>query len=257
MTQLDFAIEVAREAGRILMGFYERPETKHPRMKGVRDPVTDADVASENHIAERIRDRFPGHAILAEEVDRGATSGEDLWIVDPLDATVNFLHGHPLFAVSIAFYHKGEPAVGVVYAPYLEELFYAERSGGAHLSGRQIFVSQTSELGQSVLATGFHYDRDRQEHNNVDNFNNLILRVRGIRRGGCASLDLAYVAAGRFDGFWELWLSPYDVAAGALIVREAGGCVTDFRGGESWLHGRRIVASNGPLHETLRPMLIG
>ncbi|MEQ8764730.1 MAG: inositol monophosphatase family protein [Planctomycetota bacterium] len=252
---LELATDIAREAGRTLMWFYERPREKHARMKGLRDPVTDADVASENLIAERIRQRFPDHAILAEEKDRGRADGEHLWIVDPLDATVNFLHGHPLFAVSIAYYHRGVGEVGVVYAPYLGEMFTAARGEGCRLNGKLLEVSKTEALDQSVLATGFHYQRHEQVDNNVARFTHLILQVRGIRRGGCASLDLAYVAAGRFDGYWELWLSPYDVAAGAILVREAGGRVTDLGDGDEWLHGGQILATNGPMHETLRAEL--
>ncbi len=251
MEELDFAVDVAREAGRILMWYYERPCEKNPRMKGLRDPVTAADMASENAIVARIRERYPTHSILAEEEDRGPVSGDHLWIVDPLDATVNFLHGHPFFAVSIGYYYRGVGRAGVVYAPALRELFTAGRDEGCRLNGRRLAVSKTDDLGNAVLATGFTYRRHEIVDNNVARFDHLILRVRGIRRAGCASLDLAYVAAGRFDGYWEMWLSSYDVAAGAVLVEEAGGRVSDLSGEQTWLSGEQIVATNGALHATL------
>lgn len=179
-----------------------------------------------------------------------------LWLIDPIDGTINFVHGHPHFAVSIGVYVGGKPKYGVVYNPIIDELFSAEAGKGATLNGKRIKVSTEKKLADSLLATGFPYLRNRIANNNLTNFSQLSLEVRGIRRIGVASLDLAYVACGRFDGFWELHLQPYDVAAGALIVREAGGKVTDFEAKDDWLRSGNIIATNGKIHEGIRKRLI-
>ncbi len=248
---LPFAVEIAREAGAILL---EHEGKAAVESKGTRrDLVTEADRASEAHLTRRIRDRFPSHGIHAEEGTRVAGDLDDgvMWFVDPLDATTNFAHRHPMYSVSLGVQVKGELVVGVIWAPRMNELFVAEKGGGATLNGEPLRVSETEALADSLLATGFGYHRHTTSENNLANFSRLIMLSRGVRRGGCASLDLAYTAAGRFDGFWEIWLAPYDLAAGVVVVREAGGRVTDQQGGDDFLFGRNIIASNGRLHEAI------
>lgn len=240
-------MEIAREAGEILLAGLGKARVE---FKGERELVTSADRASEEHLVRRIRDRFPGHGIHAEEGTR-VEGAEALWFIDPLDATTNYCHCHPMFSVSIGVQVGGELCIGVVWAPKMEEMFAAELGSGATLNGEPIQVSATDELQHSLLATGFAYHRNETPENNLENFSRLLLGSRGVRRGGSASLDLAYVAAGRFDGFWELWLQPYDVAAGAVLVREAGGRVTDTRGGDDYIFGQNIIASNGRIHSRI------
>jgi myo-inositol-1(or 4)-monophosphatase len=249
---LALAERVAREAGEILLAFYGRLEGGDVRSKGVAwDLVTSADVASEQHIVSALSAEFPDHAIEAEEQGSRGSSQELRWFVDPLDGTINFVHNLPCFAVSIALYRGKEPEVAVVHAPQLRETFTARRGGGAFLNGAPIAVSQASELSQCLLATGFPYRRGDLEHDNLENFGRFFYDVRGLRRMGSAALDLAYTAAGRFDGYWELHLSPHDVAAGALLVREAGGLVSDADGGDAWLRAGHIVASGPAIHRSL------
>jgi len=256
MTELlEFATGVAREAGEILRDHQRRLATLRIRRKGRIDLVTDADLAAENHIRARIAREFPEHDLYVEEGERTERGADSRWFIDPLDGTINFVRSHPMYAVSLGLEHRGEMVLGVVYAPVFDEMFAAEKGGGATLDGRPIRVSDTAVLEESVVATGFPYDRAEVPDNNVDNFARLVLEVRGIRRGGSAALDLAYVAAGRFDGYWELHLAPWDVAAGVCLVREAGGVVTDVRGGEGWLFGRNLVASNGRIHAAIRGAL--
>jgi myo-inositol-1(or 4)-monophosphatase len=251
---LAVAEAAAREAGALLLESFGRIERSRVKTKSAsRDLVTAADVESERLVVARLRAAFPDHAIEAEEEVHDAP--EDLrprWFLDPLDGTVNFVHGIPAFAVSLALYRGNEPEVAVVHLPRLQETFTAERGKGARLDGRPIRVSETASLGEAILATGFPYRRNELPNNNLENFNRFFLDVRGIRRMGSAAMDLAYVAAGRLDGFWELHLAPHDVAAGALIVREAGGIVTDVDGGESWLRGGHIVAANPRLVLAIR-----
>lgn len=207
--------------------------------------VTEVDERSEEIIRERIRAEFPGHGLLAEE---GGTTLENntgyRWIVDPLDGTGNYAHGLPIFCVSIALEHNDEVVVGVVYLPVTRELFTAIKGQGAHLNGQVIRVSAVRELNGAFLATGFPYDRVVDPDNNLENFKHLAVRVQGIRRMGSAAYDLCNVAAGRYDGYWEIKLNPWDVAAGILIVREAGGVATDFDGQPIFIEGRRVIAAN-------------
>jgi myo-inositol-1(or 4)-monophosphatase len=253
---LEVAERAAREAGELLLASFGRIERSRVRTKSAaRDLVTAADVESERLIVARLRAAFPGDAIEAEEETkdaRGADESRPRWFVDPLDGTVNFVHGIPAFAVSIARYLGPEPEVAVVHLPRLGETFTAERGKGANLDGAPIRVSEATALGESILATGFPYRRNELPNNNLENFNRFFLDVRGMRRMGSAAMDLAYVAAGRLDGFWELHLSPHDVAAGALLVREAGGIVEDFDGGEDWLRGGHIVAAGPWIFEAIR-----
>jgi myo-inositol-1(or 4)-monophosphatase len=253
---LAFAVDTALAAGEVLVA-HDAPFPRPPRLKGAIDPVTDADLASERLIVERLRARFPSHAICAEEEVRDAASPGPTWYVDPLDGTVNFSQAHPFFAVSIACYDGPVPVAAVVHAPRLRETFAAAAGCGATLNGQLLGVSAKAALLESVLATGFAYRRRELADNNVAHFADMVLRVRGLRRCGSAALDLAYVAAGRLDGYWEPHLSPWDVAAGALLVREAGGVVTDMRGGDDWLHGRSAVACGPALHASILAVLAG
>lgn len=251
MGTLDFAVRIAREAGEILL---DREGKAPVEFKGRRELVTAADRASEEHLARRIRERFPADAIFAEEGTRSAGEGAR-WFVDPLDGTTNYVHGHPMYTVSLGVEVGGELVVGVVWAPRLGEMFVAERGSGASLNGEPIRVSGTGTLRDSLLATGFAYHRHETPENNIGNFSRILLESRGVRRGGCASLDLAYVAAGRFDGFWEIWLQPYDVAAGIVLVREAAGRVTGIGEDADPLFGRNIIASNDRIHSQIAQRL--
>jgi len=251
---LAVAREAAVAAGELLLGYYENLASSQISSKSVaRDLVTEADLASEALIVERLRKALPGFDIEAEEgtVDRPAATPRPRWFVDPLDGTINFVHGIPIFSVSLGLYVGLEPQVGVVHVPVLGETFTAIRGGGARRNGERVRVSRTRELGDAVLATGFPYRRNELEHSNLENFGRFFYDVRGLRRMGSAAIDLAYTACGRFDGFWELHLSPHDVAAGVLLVREAGGRVTDGRGGEEWLRGGSLVAAGEGIHAAM------
>jgi myo-inositol-1(or 4)-monophosphatase len=220
-------------------------------LKGMRDPVTEADIASERHIVGRIREAYPQDAIYAEEETRDAASDGLTWYVDPIDGTVNFSQSHPFFAVSLALFDGLTPLVGVVHAPRLQETFAAGAGLGTTLNGNLVRVSSKTALIEAVLATGFSYQRHEVADNNLNHFNEFILDVRGLRRCGSAALDLAYTAAGRLDGYWEPHLNPFDVAAGALLVMEAGGVVTDMSGGDGWLHGGTIAAAPKVMHDLM------
>jgi myo-inositol-1(or 4)-monophosphatase len=253
---LDFAIQTAREAGRVLAEKFGR--ALRVSNKGDIDLVTEADIASERLIVERIRSYHPRHAILTEEsgdvVALGDVDSEYKWIIDPLDGTTNYAHGYPCFCVSIALEHEGRVVVGVVYDPTRDELFAAERGQGATLNGRSLRVSETSDMNGALLCTGFPYDvRDRGDF--ARHFRNFIMRAQSVRRDGAAALDLAYVAAGRFDAFYEEGLRPWDVAAGVLLVEEAGGRVTHYDGSPFRIYTPPIAASNGLIHEAMLDVL--
>ena len=223
--------------------------------KGVINLVTEADRLSEDAIIKIIRKNFPEHNILTEE-SRGYEKGSDYkWIIDPLDGTTNYAHGFPVYCVSIALEKKGEIISGVVYNPVLEELFVAEKNKGAFMNGKRIYVSKTRELSRSLLATGFPYDIRESKINNLDHFTNFALRSQAIRRAGSAALDLCYLAKGIFDGFWELKLSPWDTAAGSLMVKEAGGEVTDFSGNQFSIYQKNILGTNGKIHSQMIQVL--
>jgi myo-inositol-1(or 4)-monophosphatase len=246
---LNFMIELAYRAGAELRVRTERERSVES--KGFADVVTDADKASEAIIVGAIRERFPDHAIMAEESGQAAGTSEYQWVIDPLDGTLNYLHGLPIFCVSIGVLRNGELHLGVVYDPSRNELFAAERGGGARLNGRLLQVSRTGRLAESLLTTGFPYNRFSQPDNNIREHNHLLLKCRDIRRPGSAALDLCAVAAGRTDAHWELGLSPWDVAAGALIVSEAGGALSDWQGQPWAASNPRLVASNGRIHAEL------
>jgi myo-inositol-1(or 4)-monophosphatase len=252
---LNFAIQTARDAGQILLERFGR--AIQITNKGVIDLVTEADVAAERLIVERIRSYHPRHAILAEESGETlAASGDSewRWIVDPLDGTTNYAHGYPCYCVSVALERAGELVIGVIHDPTRDETFAAERGAGATLNGRRIRVSETDDLNNALLSTGYPYDV-RGRDNFVRNFKNFILHAQGVRRDGSAALDLAYVACGRFDGFWEEGLRPWDVAAGVVLVEEAGGRVSRYDGSPFHIYTPPIMTSNGLIHEAMMRVL--
>jgi len=245
---------LARQAGRLLREGFGRHH--HVAHKGVIDLVTEMDHRSEALLLEAIRRRFPTHRVLAEESGGLAGDDGDLWFVDPLDGTVNYAHGVPIFSVSIAYAHRGEVQLGVVYDPLRDECFAARRGGGAFLNGEPIQVSAVDDLDQSLLVTGFPYDIRTNPENNLDWFATFALRTQGVRRLGSAALDLCYVAAGRFDGYWEIRLKPWDVAAGGLIAAEAGARVTNLHGGADYLSPpQSILAANPALHAQMQAVM--
>lgn len=252
----DELLRIATRAGDLLLSYYGRLGTADATRKGSvrRDLVSEADVAAEAVILEAV----PGRdQVLAEESGERAGEGR-YWVVDPLDGTINFLHGIPFWCVSIATIEDGQLTQGVVHAPALDMTFVAERGHGATLNGESIRVSGVAELGDAILATGFPYARDTVADNNLDNIPRIGREAGGLRRMGSAALDLAFTAAGKLDGYWELQLNAWDVAAGVLLVREAGGLVTDFHGHDELsavLYGRHIVASNGHVHDAIRERL--
>jgi myo-inositol-1(or 4)-monophosphatase len=250
---LELAIRAAREAGELLRASLGRDI--EVRKKGPIDLVTDVDVASERLIKGLIATYYPRHAVLGEETGVSGADSEYLWIVDPLDGTTNYAHGYPCFCVSIGVERRGEMVLGVVYDPTRDELFVAERGAGATLNNRRIRVSDTAPLGQSLLVTGFPYNISLREFTNLEHFRNFCVHAQAVRRDGSAALDLCYVACGRFDGFWELALSPWDTAAGTLIVAEAGGRVTAFEGRPFDVRRPEVVASNGLVHDEMLAVL--
>ena len=250
---LDFAIRLAQDAGRLLR---DRVGTDiHIGHKGAINIVTDVDLASERLIREAIASHYPRHQVLGEEGGLDDNRSDYRWVVDPLDGTTNFAHGFPMFAVSIALEHQGETILGVVYDPMRDELFAAERGAGATLNRRPIHVSETAELSRSLLSTGFPYDIRTSSFNNLDHWKNFAMNAQALRRIGSAALDLCYVACGRFDGFWELNLGAWDSAAGAVIVAEAGGRVSNFSGGPFSKYGPEALASNGLIHQAMMDVL--
>src|SRR5581483_4613269 len=240
--------EVAREAGALLMDFFrQRVKVEY---KGDVDVVTAADRASEKLIFERIRSRWPKHNLMGEEGTRTEQGSDYRWYVDPLDGTTNFAHGYPVFCVSIALEFQGELITGVIFDPTRNELYTAERGRGAFLDGEKIHVSSVSRLAESLLATGFPSQK-RHKNPNIYFYHQITLKTHGVRRAGSAALDLAAVACGRFDGFWEFNLNPWDTAAGVLLVEEAGGQVSGFTGQPFEINSRETLASNGLIHAEL------
>jgi myo-inositol-1(or 4)-monophosphatase len=247
------AVEVAREAGQFLLQrFHTEFAVNH---KGTVNLVTEVDIGAEELIVSRIQQAFPTHSILAEESHDKTVPGQYTWVIDPLDGTTNYAHGFPVFSVSIGLEISGKVEFGVVYDPTRSELFTARCGRGAFCNDMPLHVSKTESLGASLLSTGFPYDIRSSKLNNLDNYCAFALRSQGVRRCGSAALDLSYVAAGRFDGFWELKLNPWDCAAGYLLVSEAGGKVTNFRGGMASIYGREVVASNGRIHQQMLEVL--
>ena len=254
---LALALRLAREAGAIQRARYETQLQISSKTRPI-DLVTEVDRACETWIVEAIRRERPGDDILAEEGGAHADAGAAWrWVIDPLDGTVNFAHGYPCFCVSIGVEHRGVRTVGVVYEPLRDECFEAVRGRGARRNGAPIRVSACDTVGMALLATGFAYDVRDSERDNLVHFASAVKHAGGVRRDGSAAIDLCYVACGRFDAYWELKLHAWDVAAGILIVEEAGGRVTDLAGGAVPASGREIVASNGAIHDELLRVLAG
>jgi myo-inositol-1(or 4)-monophosphatase len=249
----DVAVAAAARAGEILLNRWG--QIHNVEKKGAIDLVTEADVASERAIIEVIRTAFPDHTILAEE--SGVTPGTDPheWIIDPLDGTTNYAHNLPEFSISIAFAHEGEMAFGLILNPVARELFCATRGQGAELNGRPIRVSSTTSVRESLLVTGFPYDLDPVIEPLMRRLQRCLLAAQGVRRLGSAALDLCYVACGRFDGFWEQNLAPWDTAAGWIIAQEAGGKVSDFSHGPYTIDNKEILATNGLIHQEMAALL--
>lgn len=243
---------IAREAGALLIEYFH--QGLKIEYKGEADLVTAADRASEKLIRERISEQFPGHDVLGEEQGLTDTGSEYRWYVDPLDGTTNFAHGYPVFCVSMALEHRsgseGKRVAAVVYDPTRQELFAAELGKGAQLNGKSIQVSKASTLKECLVATGFPSHK-RHKNPNIYFYHQITLRTHGVRRAGSAALDLCYVACGRFDGFWEFNLNPWDTAGGVLIIQEAGGRVTRFDGSPFRIDSRETLGSNGLVHDAL------
>ncbi|HNZ65039.1 MAG TPA: inositol monophosphatase family protein [Smithella sp.] len=244
-----FVVDLARNAGALLKKKFNK--THKIQFKGDINLVTEADKMSENLIIKSIRRAFPDHGILSEESPAVAGSGKIRWIVDPLDGTTNYAHGYPVFCVSIALENDGNVVLGVIYDPMREELFSTVRGKGVYLNGKKLSVSSIRDISRSLLATGFPYDIRESRENNLDYFSRMAVNVQAIRRAGAAALDLAYLAAGRFDGFWELKLKPWDTAAGCLMVEEAGGSVSDLAGKPWNISSPSVLASNGFIHKKM------
>jgi len=253
--QLTIAVRAARRAGDLILRNLNRIRPQDISSNGWNEVVTEVDLRAEEDIKETIRRSFPHHAFLAEE--SGASGDNDhVWIIDPLDGTTNFVHGFPVFAVSIALQVRGELEAAVIYDPTRQEMFTAARGAGAQLDGRRIRVSGATHLKDTLIGTGFPY-RENVKH--MDSYLGMLKavveNVSGVRRPGAAALDLAYVAAGRFDGFWELGLKPWDIAAGALIIQEAGGIISSVRGDSHFLETGNVIAGSPKVHEALSRLL--
>ena len=252
---LNIAIRAARSAGKLLLRYSDRIDQISFESKSRNDFVSDMDRAAEATIIQELRSRFPDHAILAEESGEQAGKSDIQWIIDPLDGTTNYLHGFPQFAVSIALKHRDQLECGVVYDPLREELFTAARGRGAQLNDRKLRVTNRPSLEGALIGTGFPFRDQRHIDAYLGMFKAMTLATAGLRRPGSASLDLAYVAAGRTDGFWELGLSPWDCAAGALLILEAGGAITDLSGSNRFLDTGNMVAGNPKVHRAMLDLL--
>lgn len=250
------AKEAALKAGTYLKESYKDVQRPEVEFKGEIDLVTKFDRESQEIIYNILTSNFPNHSILGEEDLSVEKEKELLWLIDPLDGTTNFAHSLPVFSVSIAFFVEGQPQVGVVYVPILNEMFYAVHKSGAFLNQKKITVSEEKDLGNSLLATGFPYDCRESKQNNLGNFSKFLVKARAIRRWGVASIDLSYVACGRFEGFWEPKLKPWDTAAGMLILQEAGGKVTDYSGNPFNPFKKEILASNGHIHNRMMQVIL-
>lgn len=247
---LELARIAAQEAGSIQLRHYGRLESFEK--KGEVDLLTHVDVSSEEAIKAIIRSQFEDHEILAEESDLEKGANADFrWVIDPLDGTTNYTHSYPFFGPSIALLHKGEPVIGVMFLPLLREEFIAVKGEGAYLNGDPISVSKVSDPTKALYCTGFPYDRKERPDHYLAKFKGFMKLGHGVRRAGAAAVDLCYVACGRIDGFWEEKLKAWDVAAGALIVQEAGGTVSMFDGGALDLYGENVIASNGKVHQAM------
>ncbi len=252
---LQLAVDAALEAGRFLkMNVGKIKQIEHKQGEE-RNLVTEIDKKAEQLIIEKIKGRYPHHDFLAEESGSHKTVSDYKWIIDPLDGTTNFTHELPIFCTSIALEYKGEMLLGAIYDPSSDELFTAEKNKGAYLNNHRIHVSQTTRLIESLIVTGFPYDIKTNPDNALQHFSNVVMESQGVRRLGSAALDLSYVACGRFDGFWEVTLNPWDMAAGILFVQEAGGKFTNFKGFPSDIYTPNVLATNGHIHNQLVEVL--
>ena len=253
---LQIAVQAAQQAGAFLrdnVGKIKNIEEKYGQEKNL---VTEIDRGSEKIIIDHISKAFPHHTFLGEESGKSATGdAEFVWVIDPLDGTTNYTHGFPVFSVSIALEVRGIVEVGVVYDPNFDEMFTAERGKGAFLNGKRMQVTKTSTIGKSMLVTGFPYNIADNPQHAIEHFINFLKKSQAVRRMGSAAIDLAYVAAGRYEGFWEVALQPWDKAAGELLVLEAGGKVTGFDGGPATIYDEETLASNGAVHQAMLEIL--
>lgn len=250
-TLLQETIEIAKQAGEILRSYWGKL-SQIRKKQYFWDLVSEADLASEAYILAEIKKRFPNDQILSEEAGlNSSTPSPSLWLIDPLDGTTNFTHQYPMVSISIGLWRDQKPLMGIVYNPIFNELFYGYLGEGAFLNDQPIHVSKMEKLDQSLLSTGFAYDRKETQENNYAEFCYLTNLSQGVRRGGSAAIDLAYVAAGRLDGYWERGLKPWDTGAGVLLVKEAGGLVTSYENGVFDLSTGRILATNGLIHQEL------
>ena len=247
---LNFAIETAKGAGNILMQHFGKISS-YQRKSTYIDLVTIADTESESYILNKIKAAYPHHHIIAEESDTVENDSDYRWVVDPLDGTTNFVHNLPIFAVSIGLQHKGETIAAVVHNPAVDKCFWAEKNGKAFLNGDPIHTTSTITLSNSLLVTGFPYSHDEPWEKSFDLFKQIYRKTQGVRRLGAAALDFCFVAMGRFDGFWEFGLQPWDVCAGALILGEAGGKVSDWDNSPMPFNGERVLATNGYIHDEM------
>lgn len=245
MSYLETAEEIAREAGALLMDHFGRVSFQ---LKGDFDLVTEADKASEKLVIERLTKHFPAHSILAEEGGGHESGSEYRWYVDPLDGTTNFAHGYPIFNVTLGLEKSGEMIAGVVFDPTRNEMFSAELGGGARLNGKTMHVSKATRLADSLVSTGFP-SQNREANANIHFYHQMAMSTHGVRRGGSAAIDLAYVACGRLEAFWEFGLKPWDLAAGILLVDEAGGRHTTMHGEKHVIGARTLLANNAAIHE--------
>lgn len=250
-----FAAELAREAGKVLKQGFNRKLAI--RYKGRIDPVTQFDLKAEKVITSRIKKLYPDHAILAEEGTAVISTSPYRWVIDPLDGTVNYAHGFPMYCVSIAVEYEQRAVAGAVYDPERDEMFTAGLSLGSSLNGRKVHVSKETRLDRSLLATGFSYKVSTERKNNLGLFARMVKTAQAVRRPGSAALDLCWLACGRIDGFWELKLLPWDTAAARLLVEEAGGRVTRLHGGPYSIFDGDILVSNGRIHRAMRRVLTG
>lgn len=253
---LNIAIDAAKEAGKYLKQNLGKVRNIQQKEGSEKNLVTEIDKGSEAIIIDIIKKHFPNHDILAEESGTKYKKTSDYrWVIDPLDGTTNYTHGFPVFCVSIGIEHKGELFAGVIYDPNFDELFTAERGKGAYLNGKRISVSKNDALKKSLLVTGFPYNITENPNNAVEHFVKFLMKAQAVRRMGSAAIDLAYVAAGRYEGFWEVALNPWDMAAGALLVLEAGGTMTDFSGKPFSIYNPEVLASNGIVHGEMLDVL--
>jgi myo-inositol-1(or 4)-monophosphatase len=247
--------EIAKQAGAFIRAERNKIVAHQVEVKSLNSLVTYVDKTSEKMLVEALQELLPDAGFITEEETINKKSENLSWIIDPLDGTTNFIHGVPCFSVSIALMEEGKVVIGVIYEVNLDECFYAWKNGGAFLNGEKINVTTTKKLSDTLLATGFpYYDYERMQ-SYLKLLAELMEKTRGIRRLGSAATDLAYVACGRFDAFYEYSLHPWDVAAGVLIVQEAGGAVTDFEGGDNYIFGKEIIASNGYIHQELSTII--